>query len=1071
MTPAQMQVPQILQNLERRHLETAITDSRIPFGSYIQTIPYLRVLGQARFWENNPAAEMGYESHLEDVITGFHGQGYSIGYLVLGDDLHIEIHLGMKGDDQAGLLRSALHGTFPGIRLSAAPDINLGSNWHPGGIFRHVGRLTGIPTRKSGVQTRIRTATENLDQGRSFERGRLQQVERLLRALMGDTWGYLVWASPIANLHTIAVAQTRLNQLTDVSTQIHSQENLSQTISQKVDDNTQSTTAQARTIDHTDRWAQHAVKLLEYDQSRYELGKAQGMWNTEVYYFASRMEVLRKVNALVRAIFAGEDSVPDPIRTFIGSNEGGTSPADTFITPLTSSEVATLCQLPREEFPGYQVTDYARFDIDVPIPSGEAVALGKVLDGGQPTGSWFSIPRQDFAKHGLVVGVTGSGKTNTMFYLLDRLWNKGNGVPFLVIEPAKTEYRDLAPRPEFAGNLRIYTLGDERFAPFRINPFVFEIFDLNNRIHVQTHIDFLKSVFNAAFILYAPMPYVLETCLHEIYQDKGWDLTTGQNRRLPLKERGHEDRWPVFPTLTDLYNKIEEVVDQLGYEERITRDVKAGLKARIGSLRLGGKGLMLDTSFGVSMQSLLSKPTILELERVGNDDEKAFLIGLVLTRLYEYRILQGKQSSGQLDLQHVAVFEEAHRLLKNTNTDVGTEEANTKAQAVESFANMLSEIRAYGQGMLIAEQIPTKLAPDAIKNTNLKIMHRVVAADDRAVMGGAMNLDEDQLRFVSALSAGHAVAFAEGADHPYLIKVLEQPEKQKGKKSRFTDLQVKQIMSSICSGEIYASGPGFNRHLSNLSPDEMPLVRDLSTEVIEADGFTERFSRYFLSLILSPVQAIEGLPGLQTQIKRQISGIDNSLMQSVLVASLLYAIHYTLEDRGRRYRWLYNVSSTLFDQLIDPLIKLVKQYENKAEVVQRLSAQSLVDLKPFIEAYHDRTRRKLGPLAGCTDCRAACLYRWDVHSLLTDKTLEREFVNAIQSPKDDQAMWQQMSRVAQNAAGRLLNGNVSPHDTGVAICFAAQMTARLNFSANTQRKATHNIRIVLEKKERKGQNG
>jgi hypothetical protein len=170
---------------------------------------------------------MGYESHLEDVITGFHGQGYSIGYLVLGDELHIEIHLGMKGDDQAGLLRSALHGTFPGIRLSAAPDVNLGSNWHPSGIFRHVGRLTGIPTRKSGVQTRIRTATENLDQGRSFERGRLQQIERLLRALMGETWGYLVWASPIANLHTIAVAQTRLNQLTDVSTQIHSQENLS----------------------------------------------------------------------------------------------------------------------------------------------------------------------------------------------------------------------------------------------------------------------------------------------------------------------------------------------------------------------------------------------------------------------------------------------------------------------------------------------------------------------------------------------------------------------------------------------------------------------------------------------------------------------------------------------------------------------------------------------------------------------------------------------------------------------------------------------------------------------------
>jgi hypothetical protein len=194
-------------------------------------------------------------------------------------------------------------------------------------------------------------------------------------------------------------------------------------------------------------------------------------------------------------------------------------------------------------------------------------------------------------------------------------------------------------------------------------------------------------------------------------------------------------------------------------------------------------------------------------------------------------------------------------------------------------------------------------------------------------------------------------------------------------------------------------------------------------------------------------------------------------MQSVLVASLLYAIHHILEDRGRHYRWLYNVSSTLFDQLIDPLIKLVKQYENKAEVVQRLISAIPGRSQTFHRSVPRPYQAKLGPLAGCTDCRVACLYRWDVHSLLTDKTLEREFVNAIQSPKDDQAMWQQMSRVAQNAAGRLLNGNVSPHDTGVAICFAAQMTARLNFSANTQRKATHNIRIVLEKKERKGQNG
>jgi hypothetical protein len=205
----------------------------------------------------------------------------------------------------------------------------------------------------------------------------------------------------------------------------------------------------------------------------------------------------------------------------------------------------------------------------------------------------------------------------------------------------------------FEGQLRVYTLGDERFAPFRLNPFEFEIHDARNRIPVQTHIDYLKSVFNAAFVLYAPMPYVLEMCLHEIYEDRGWDLTTGQNRRLPANLRGRKADYPVFPTLTDLYLKIDDVVDRLGYDVKLERDIKASLKARIGSLRLGGKGLMLDVSHSIPMSSLLAQPTILELEQIGNDDEKAFIIGLILTRLYEYRRVQARQHDSLPKLQHV----------------------------------------------------------------------------------------------------------------------------------------------------------------------------------------------------------------------------------------------------------------------------------------------------------------------------------------------------------------------------------------------------------------------------------
>lgn len=1036
---SQTDLQNLLHTLERRFLDTTAPPAQPVWGKKIEAIPYLRILGQARFWEDERAGTLNYENHLEDLITGFHGQDFVFAYLLLGGKQGVEVYVGLQGNHAETLLPSALQGTFPGIQLAPHPHLTLGTSHQTSGMFNYMGRLTGIPTRKSG----------------------LPQLERLLRALSGEDWGYLVWARPIPDAATLQTAYQRLNELTQVSARIHAQANFQRTKTENVGPTTSVTESTSETRDATDRWAQHATELLERDLQRYEMGKAQGMWQTQVYFFAAQPETLAKTKALLRAIFAGETSVPDPLRTFIcergAAADGG---QDRFATLLTSGEVATLCQFPREEFPGYPLSDYAQFDAHVPTPAGDALAVGKVLDHGHPTGSWFSLARADFAKHGLVVGVTGSGKTNTMFHLLSKLYQGSRPVPFLVLEPAKTEYRDLLRRTEFQNTLRIYTLGDERFAPFRLNPFVFEIVDTHNRVHVQTHIDFLKSVFNAAFILYAPMPYVLETCLHEIYEDKGWDLTTGQNRRLPLSARGQEAQWPIFPTLTDLYNKIDEVVDRLGYEERITRDVKAGLKARIGSLRLGGKGLMLDTRYGVPMSELLAHPTVLELERIGNDDEKAFVIGLILTRLYEYRITQAKSGANFPAIQHVTVFEEAHRLLKNTQTDVGTEVANTKAQAVEAFANMLSEIRAYGEGVLIAEQIPTKLAPDAIKNTNLKIMHRVVALDDREVMGGTMNLDERQLRVIAALPPGQAAAYAEGADSPYLIQILRQPEKDAATRKKVTDADVATRMQTVRANEMYEPVPGYARFLP-LPPEKLAEVRDLAQEVLEHPEFSEQFARYFLSLVLAPRQAVYGFNGLWEFIRRAVSHLPQPLEKPVAVAVLLHALDHLLETRGRRYRWFYNVSSALREQLAAPLVEIIQQFENHAETLDRLAAQP--GLQPFLDAYRDRTdyKGRPGPFAGCVACPARCLYRWDVAPLLADKTLERDFVRAIQNTKDDQAMWKQLAAVARTAAGRVLSVPMDQTNFGVAVCYVAQTTAGLGFSALSQRKAAQNVQKLM----------
>ena len=823
----------------------------------------------------------------------------------------------------------------------------------------------------------------------------------------------------------------------------------------------QQSTSESINYDQTNRQAEYCVELLERQLERLNRGKAQGMWKVDVIFFANDTATLGRTRALLRAIFSGSDSVPDPVRTFACGTGGTSLPPDAFSTLLHSGELATLCQLPKEEFPGYAVRDYARFDTDLISRSQVTtpVPIGKVMDGTRPTGDWLVMDASDFAKHGLLAGVTGSGKTNTVFYLLDKLWAQGRGVPFLVIEPAKAEYRHLRSVPGLE-KLRVFTLGDETVSPLRLNPFEFET-NPQGSVHVQTHIDYLKSVFNAAFILYAPMPYVLETCLHEIYQDKGWDLTSGQNRRLLPAHRHGASTYPIFPTLSDLYHKIDEVVDRLGYEERIAMDVKAGLRARVGSLRLGSKGLMLDTPVGVPFGQILSQPTVLELERMGSDDEKAFLIGIIMTRLYEYRLVEARAiSSGQLpgSLRHILVVEEAHRLLKNVQTEIGTEEANTKGQAVETFANMLSEIRAYGQGVLIAEQIPTKLTPDAIKNTNLKLVHRIVAEDDRDVLGATMNLDDAQKRYVTTLRAGQVVAYTEGADRSYLLSIPNF--KGLALKRAVTDDELAQESAGWRSGPPYTLAV-LARHV----PAELRTsdVRDYVLGMMAVPDFAATFSRYFLSLVASPRLAVYCYNDLRRVTERAPQPRVKKEISAAAVWLMTRAMSGLLDDRGRRYRWFYHVVQEMTVALAESLADIATGFDNKSAVLEALATKHTPAIDRFRQRYLRLVERAPKPYAGCDFCMAQCRYHFEVSPFVADKSLQREFVAVIQKTDNDDAMWSQLAGVARDAAKQVISeqaGKVAFN--GVAICVATQMGPHLGFASASQRKMVKNVRTVLE---------
>ena len=250
---------------------------------------------------------------------------------------------------------------------------------------------------------------------------------------------------------------------------------------------------------------------------------------------------------------------------------------------------------------------------------------------------------------------------------------------------------------------------------------------------------------------------MLSAALTRVYEDAGWDLALGEPRTAGVT--------PGYPGLADLQRTAGQVVGEIGYSEDVKADVHGFVTVRLSSLRLGTTGRFLEGGHPVDFGKLLRSNAVLEIEDVGDDRDKAFLMGTVLLRLVEHlRLARRHETGAEPGLRHLTVFEEAHRLLRRPDRDGGA-----AAHAVELFAGLLAEIRAYGEGIVIAEQIPAKLIPDVIKNTAVKIVHRLPAADDREAVGATMNLSRAQSQYLVTLAPGQAAVSVDGMDHPLLV--------------------------------------------------------------------------------------------------------------------------------------------------------------------------------------------------------------------------------------------------------------------------------------------------------------
>ena len=405
------------------------------------------------------------------------------------------------------------------------------------------------------------------------------------------------------------------------------------------------------------------------------------------------------------------------------------------VTPtvaISGNELALHIGFPRKSVPGFPVIEHVDFAKEVMTSNNEkvfgSINLGNIYNMGTETKTKVKLNRESLAMHTFITGSTGSGKSNTIYEILDQLDTVG--VKFMIIEPAKGEYKNV-----FGNKNNVTVLGtNPNFSELlRINPFKFP-----KSVHVLEHVDRLIEIFNVCWPMYAAMPAVLKDAVLCAYEDCGWDLVESVNK---ISDK-------LFPTFTDLEKELWTVIKNSAYSEELKGNYIGSLVTRIKSLTNGLNGQIF-ASDEIDNKLLFDKNVIIDLSRIGSLETKSLIMGILVMRLNEYRMSEATEMNSKL--KHVTVLEEAHNILKRISNEQNSESSNVSGKSVEMLSNAIAEMRTYGEGFIIADQSPNAVDVSAIRNTNTKIIMRLPDEIDRRLAGKAAALKDEQLDEIAKL--------------------------------------------------------------------------------------------------------------------------------------------------------------------------------------------------------------------------------------------------------------------------------------------------------------------------------
>ena len=539
----------------------------------------------------------------------------------------------------------------------------------------------------------------------------------------------------------------------------------------------------------------HTLDVIDKQANRLEQCEALGLWNIGAYVFSLDYSLVNEVSHMYMSLTQGEESYfekasvniwnanaidesemkqnrdnilkirkyisylrhPEFIKKYDDSineydekgNYSNWPHKISCTSSISGSELTRAMCMPHKSVPGIPVIECAPFGREISSYDKQNkgdIQLGRIHHMHTDEQLPVELNSDSITSHVFVTGSTGSGKTNTVYKLLEEAEKN-----FLVVEPTKGEYRHVFGKGvhKFGTN---YMMGEV----LRINPFVFP-----KGIHVYEHIDRILEVFNVCWPMYAAMPAVLKDSFIRAYEKVGWDLRTSIN-----------SNGSIFPTFYDVVAEIDNVIEASDYSDENKGNYKGSLKTRLQSLTNGINSYIFCED-NISDEILFDSKTIVDLSRIGSQENKALIMGILVIKLQEYRMCRRSTEMNE-GLKHITVLEEAHHLLKNAVTSTSPEMGGgVAAKSVEMLANAIAEMRTYGEGFIIVDQAPGLLDKSVIRNTNTKIIMRLPDQEDRELVGRAANLNDDQIQELAKLQKGVAAIYQNEWIEPVLCHIYK----------------------------------------------------------------------------------------------------------------------------------------------------------------------------------------------------------------------------------------------------------------------------------------------------------